>query len=120
MPILNTVPLYELPPSLDICKVYLTTNEGLLALDTALDAIDRLVPEADVQVEALPRFPSVVRDLERATAKQILDELDLLYAPSAERRRIRKKVLDSLAWMREQVERCSLLPTVATTTESGN
>jgi phenylalanyl-tRNA synthetase beta chain len=28
-----------------------------------LDALDRLVPERDVQAQALPRFPSIVRDL---------------------------------------------------------
>jgi phenylalanyl-tRNA synthetase beta chain len=38
------------------------TGEVFVA-ELDLDALDRLVPERDVQFEALPRFPSMVRDL---------------------------------------------------------
>lgn len=58
----------------------------------------------------------VVRDLERAAARQILDELDNLFPPSMERRRLREMVLDTLALMREQIEQCygSALPAETT------
>jgi phenylalanyl-tRNA synthetase beta chain len=38
------------------------TDEVYVA-ELDLDALDRLVPEGDIQYRALPRFPSVVRDL---------------------------------------------------------
>jgi phenylalanyl-tRNA synthetase beta chain len=38
-------------------------SDEVFVAEFDLDALDRLVPQGDVQFQALPRFPSVVRDL---------------------------------------------------------
>lgn len=42
---------------------------------------------------------------EKATAHKILDVLDETYPPSPDRDRVRKAILDSLAWSREEMHK---------------
>jgi phenylalanyl-tRNA synthetase beta chain len=41
----------------------LPVGDEIYVAELDLDAIDRLVPSADIQAEPLPRFPSIVRDI---------------------------------------------------------
>ncbi len=48
--------------------------------------------------------------LQRASARQALDALDKAFPPSVERSRVRERILDTLAWYTNEVNRwaCSL------------
>lgn len=57
--------------------------------------------EAIVKVSELSDY---LGHLQRASARQILDKLDVVEVEDSERTAIRKRVLDVLAWYRAEVE----------------
>ena len=58
----------------------LPAGDEIFVAELDLDALDRLAPAADTQVRALPRFPSIVRDIsivvdERLRAEQVRETI---------------------------------------------
>jgi uncharacterized protein involved in copper resistance len=62
-----------------------------------VDAIGRYV-EADALLD-------LIQHLEKASAKIILDKLDVVMEPGDDRAAIRRRILDTLAWYRTEINR---------------
>jgi hypothetical protein len=59
-------------------------------------------------VDALDQYAKQfahIKQLERATARQTLNALDKVYPPTETRDALRKKILDILAWQRQELEK---------------
>lgn len=66
------------------------------------------LPKTSGLVDALDQYAKQfahIKQLERATARQTLNALDKVYPPTETRDALRKKILDILAWQRQELEK---------------
>lgn len=66
------------------------------------------LPKTSGLVDALDQYAEQfahIKYLERATARQMLKVLDRVYPPTETRDALRKRILDVLAWQRQELEK---------------